>query len=173
MGTPEIIAGVAALAAAGTGVGTYVLGAKRLTHERRLADRADARDVLGRAAVELWKAKQTMRNQYTRIESTLRTGTPPEQFRDDVAQLEARRDDVEGSLDVLRIRFGAEDAVVVAYAAAWEATKGLISLYVSGVGGSGSGRREASRELLEQAETFDGHRADYLAAARKTVGARL
>jgi hypothetical protein len=171
VGTPEIIAGVAALAAAGTGFGTYVLGARRLTHERGLADRADARDVLAAAAVELWKAKQTMRDQYTRIESALRTGTAPEQFRDDIAQLEARRDDVEGSLDVLRLRFGAGDAVVGTYAAAWEATKGLISLYVSSVGGSGS--REGSRELLEQAETFDGHRADYLAAAQKTVGAQL
>jgi hypothetical protein len=171
MGAPEIIAGVAALAAAGTGLGTYVLGSKRLTHERGLADRADARTVLAAAAVELWKAKQTMRDQYTRIESALRTGTAPEQFRDDIARLETRRDDLERSLDVLRIRFGAEHAVVTTYAAAWEASKGLISLYMTGVGGQGNA--EGSRELLEQAETFDGHRADYLTAAQKTVGTRL
>ncbi len=171
MGAPEIIAGIAALAAAGTGLGTYVLGTKRLTHERGLSDRADARDVLAAAAVELWKAKQTMRDQFSRIASALSTGSVPEEFREDIGQLEERRDYLERSLDVLRIRFGAEHATVTTYAGAWEASKGLISLYVSGVGGQGNPK--GPRELQAQAETFDRHRADYLTAAQQTVGAQL
>jgi hypothetical protein len=162
VGTPEVVAGIAAVAAAGTGVGTYVLGARRLTHERGLADRADAREVLAAAAVDLWETKQTMRDQYRRIEITVAKGERPPEFPDDVVALERRRDAVERSLHVLRIRFGEAHPVVTTYADAWEAIKGLLSLYVSAYGESGlpeGAYRAPSLELVAEKEHFGSSRA--------------
>lgn len=152
-------------------VGTVGLGLLRFNHERKLADREDARKVLADAARELWRMKQTMRDQFTVLGKSLSSGSWPSDFQTRIGQLETRRDAVEAELDVLRIRFAKERPIVVAYAAAWETVKGLISMYMANHGGRGS--REAYDETFKQSEVFDDCRADYLAAAQKAAGLDL
>jgi hypothetical protein len=152
-------------------VGTVGLGLLRFKHERKLADQEDARKVLADAARELWGMKQTMRDQFTVLGESLSSGTWPSDFQTRIGQLETQRDAVEAELDVLRIRFAKEQPIVVAYAAAWKAVKGLIGMYMAGYGGRGS--REAYAEAFKQSEVFDDRRDDYLAAAEQAAGLDL
>lgn len=152
-------------------IGTVVLGLLRLKHERRLADREDARKVLAEAARELWRMKQTMRDHFEAMSNALSTGVRRDDFGTRIRDLEDRRDAVEGELDVLRIRFPKERDIIVAYTAAWEAVISLISFYMADTGGHGS--RETPDEALKVSEGFDDRRTEFLAAAQKAAGAKL
>jgi len=162
-----IVAGVAALGS----IGAVVVGFRRLRLERELADRRDARNILGDAARELWRLKQAMRDQYGPMTDGLRTGNPVPEYGTRISSLEERRDAVEGELDVIRIRFANDRAVVATYLEAWKAVKGLLSIYMSDIGGPGSA--DAVRDAHAISETFDTARDRFLAAAERSVGAKL
>jgi hypothetical protein len=171
VGTPEVIAGVAALAAVATGAGSYLLGAKRLTHERRLADRADARAILAAAARQLWRMKQEMRTQFTALSPGLQFGEWPDDFERRIGSLEEHRDAVERELDVLCIRFMADGKVAVAYRSAWKSTRGLLSIYMQTAGGPSN--REELKVAVQFNNKFDEARRTFLAEAQTLVGSAL
>lgn len=172
MSTPELSLVVAALAVVVGPVIAYKLGVRRFSHERTLADQADARLILAEGARELWRMKQVMRDQLTDLEKPLTSGENwPADFGERIGTLEEHRDAVEGASDVIRIRFAKEHAVVTVYTDAWEAVRGLISTYV--IARQDRGSRENYREAWERSEEFDRCRDAYLAAAEKAVGVEL
>ncbi len=169
MSAATVVALVIALGTLGV---TYWLGVRRFDHERTLADVEDARSVLAKGAQELWHMKNTMRDQLTAFAKPLGTGKAwPADFGQRIGALEVRRDAVEAELDVLRIRFAEQRAVVVAYTGAFEEVKGLISVYIIAHGGQAD--RESYFEATKRSEAFDRCRNEYLKAAQKAVGVDL
>jgi hypothetical protein len=69
-----IVSGVAAAGSVGTAIATYKLGVRRFTHERELADTADARSILAEAALQLGRMKGTLKNALTVFQRPLETG---------------------------------------------------------------------------------------------------
>lgn len=162
-----VVSGVAVLV---SGWAVWV-GSRRLKLERELADRTDAREVLARAARQLWAMKQEMRSQFGVLAKGLRSGEWPEDCEKRIGSLEERRDAVERELDVLCIRFPADGKVAVPYRAAWKAVVALIGIYMTTADGPGNPSELKIANNIN--DDFDSARRAFLSAAQKMVGASL
>lgn len=157
---------------------TVGIGLLRFRHERRLADREDARRTLADAARELGKIKSTMRDALMVFEQPLATGEGwPSETLDVIRRLEAAREAAEAERDAARIRFERDSAIVDALDRAQNALKMLMALYFvawKARGPSGARRRKRSDDNARAFEfnaDYDEARSDFLDAAQAVVGA--
>lgn len=161
-------------------VATVTIGLLRFRHERKLADREDARNTLAGAARELGRVKSMMRDALTAFDQPLGTGEDwPEDFWDHMRRLETAAESVEAERDLAKIRFATETAVVEALEGATKTLRGLISVYFLAHQHRGTkwerrrDQKEDQREAMMLSQAFDRHRDDFLAAAQRVVGVDL
>lgn len=161
-------------------VATVTMGLLRFRHERKVADREDARSTLAGAAGELGRVKSAMRDALTAFDQPLGTGEDwPEDFWDHMRKLEAAAESLEGERDAARIRFAAETAVVEALGGATKALRSLLTVYFLAHqhrGPKWEDRREQKedqREAMTLSQEFDRYRDDFLGAAQRVVGVEL
>ena len=166
----EILSLIIAVLAVVVGpITAYGLGVQRFAHERELDDRADARSTLVQGALELGRMKAVMKEALTAFQGPLAgRGEWPSDFRDYIARLETAKEALESALAGVRIRFREGDAVVTEFDGACSAVTSIISVYWIARGnefggGSPNDSREDSREAWELSQTFDDHKAAYLA----------
>ncbi len=165
-------------------VGTVAVGLLRFRHERKLADRADARSILAEGALELGRTKGTAKDALTAFSRPLETGKDwPDNFGAEIGNLETAVEALESALAAIRIRFEQDTSIVEELAGAVAKTRSLISVYfIASRADAGGGRRRERQdrrdhddytEVIELSEAFDEHRNAYLAAAQKVVGVAL
>jgi hypothetical protein len=158
-------------------VATVGIGLLRFRHERRLADRDDARKTLAAAAREFGTIKSTMRDALTAFDQPLATGEHwPADTMQTIRKLETAAETAEAERDAARIRFKPESDMVDALERATKALRSTISVYYLGHkarGPKGAAARERKGEGQEAwtlSLDFDKARDDFLAAAQAVVG---
>jgi hypothetical protein len=172
--TAEVLSTVAVIISGGS----VLVGLLRFSHERKMADHADARSVLAEGALEVLRMKSVLKDALTKFGMPLRgSASWPPDFHEQIGKLEVAGEELESALAALRIRFPQTDDSVVELDAALQSARSLISIYTTTrgdeFGGSSGGGREAHREALSMSATFDRHRDAYLAAAQTAVGVSL
>jgi hypothetical protein len=156
---------------------TVGIGLLRFRHERRLADRDDARRTLADAARELGEIKSTMRDALSDFTEPLATGDHwPSDTMQTIRRLESAAENAEAERDAARIRFKPESAVVDALARAAGSLRSVISVYALAYkrrgpqGASARERKDDGAEAWTLSKEFDDAKDDFLAAAQVVVG---
>jgi hypothetical protein len=176
MSFSEVVS-IAALVISG---GTLIVAMRRATHERKLADLSDARDVLAAGALVLGQTKTTLREAYGQFEAPLGNLARewPQGSWDTINEVLDAAEALETAVAALRIRFDRSDSVVAEPTLALEDVRALATLYRRAWGSEfGPSRNRDELADSERGEklnvSYDAHKDAYLDAAQRLAGAKL